>query len=68
MMQEELFNIIWDVSKAGNLLNAREIERLLDIIVRSRNLKEFLKEIRFECLENLKAAYHPLKKKNHYRL
>ena len=63
MMQEELFKIIWDVSKAGNLLNTREIERLLDIIVRSRNLKEFLKEIRFECLENLKAAYHPLKKR-----
>ena len=59
MMQEELFKIIWDVSKAGNLLNAREIERLLDIIVRSRNLKE----IRFECLENLKAAYHPLIKR-----
>lgn len=63
MMQEELFKIIWDVSKAGNLLNTREIERLLDIIVQSRNLKEFLKEIRFECLENLKAAYHPLKKR-----
>ena len=63
MMQEELFKIIWDVSKAGNLLNTREIERLLDIIVQSRNLKEFLREIRFECLENLKAAYHPLKKR-----
>ncbi|GEM_PF-4501747 len=45
MMQEELLKLIWDVSKAGKLLNDREIERLLDIIVRSRNLKEYLNEM-----------------------
>lgn len=51
MMQEELFKIIWDVSKAGNLLNTREIERLLDIIARSRNLKEFLKKFVLNVLK-----------------
>lgn len=61
-MNDELRRLIWDVSSKNRMLNDREILKVLDIRIRERDLKEYLKEIRFLELQGANACYHPVRK------
>ena len=47
-MQNELLRIVYDYLKKGKILDSNVIESIVDIVVRNRDLNDYVKRINFK--------------------
>ena len=47
-MYNELLRIVYDYSKKGKILDSNAIESIVDIVVRNRDLNDYVKRINFK--------------------